>query len=226
MRSAAASKVGYHHGSLREALVSAAYQLVESRGADNFTLKDASKLAGVSVAAPYRHFEDKSDLLAAVAALGFRMLRDDCIAARDTHEPASLEGLLAMGRAYINIARQHPHVFRLMFGLDEKQSAFVNQHLAEDIKDKVPAGLCGKMQAAEDGFAIFLDSITDLIAARGGPPSDLMRLALPLWSLVHGTASLLIDEGFNRMAPDSDTDIILADAMHFMFHGYQPLQSS
>ena len=65
---------GYHHGNLRRALLDAAIALIQSEGADALTLRAAARAAGVSQAAPYRHFTDKDELLAAVAEEGFRLM--------------------------------------------------------------------------------------------------------------------------------------------------------
>jgi len=68
-------KAHYHHGELREALISATRQLVEQRGAENFTLADACRVAGVTTAAPYRHFRGKQEILEEIASRGFDELR-------------------------------------------------------------------------------------------------------------------------------------------------------
>src|SRR5215210_3614807 len=71
----------YHHGDLRRALIDTALTMVTEEGAWNFTLREVARRAGVSHAAPYNHFEDKSALLAEVAAIGFAALRQRMAAA-------------------------------------------------------------------------------------------------------------------------------------------------
>ena len=63
----------YHHGNLREALIRAALELIASKGTAGFTFSEAARFAGVSPAAPYRHFRDRDELMASVALRGFEL---------------------------------------------------------------------------------------------------------------------------------------------------------
>ncbi len=103
---------GYHHGNLREALLEAARRLIAERGPAGFTLSDAAKLAGVSPAAPYRHFKDRQALLKEIAIQGFRQLGERLGAAARAGGP---DGFLAMGRAYLAFAREEPAYYAAMF---------------------------------------------------------------------------------------------------------------
>src|SRR5271156_4886141 len=100
---------GYHHGNLREALVEAALVLIAEKGPAGFTIAEAARLAGVSPAAPYRHFRDAEALLAEVATRGFDQFRDRLAAALDA-SPASAPSQApeAVGRAYLAFAREEP----------------------------------------------------------------------------------------------------------------------
>ena len=105
----------YHHGDLRRALVEAAYALVTEEQDWGFSLREVSRRAGVSHTAAYNHFADKRDLLAAVAAQGFDLLRTrmlDAIAKVKTADDA----LMASGHAYVGFAVEEPALYRLMFG--------------------------------------------------------------------------------------------------------------
>jgi AcrR family transcriptional regulator len=105
----------YHHGDLRNALVEAALRLIAEHGAQALTLRAAARAAGVSPAAPYRHFADKEALLAAVAEDGFEKLsRRMRAAARGASDAAAR--LLAIGEAYVAFARAHSAHFHVMFG--------------------------------------------------------------------------------------------------------------
>lgn len=203
----------YHHGDLRSCLISAALTLVETEGADACTLKAASQMAGVSVAAPYRHFSDKSALLAEVAVVGFARLNNRCVAARDRYPAGSVDGLSAMGKAYVHFAGDHPHLFRLMFDMRGKQRDLIPGE-AEN-----PA--CPQTQReGHAAFEEFLATVGAVIKKKNGPESDLMRVAMPLWSMVHGAASLLIDNGFVLKAPGIVTDDVVEIATRNFFLGY------
>lgn len=111
---------GQHHGDLRNALEAAALVLVEERGPHGFTLAEASRRAGVSVAAPYKHFADREALLAALAEKGYREQRARFAAAlAGSDEPA--EQLAAFAAAYVRFAAEEGALFDITFsaGIDK-----------------------------------------------------------------------------------------------------------
>src|SRR4051812_37531896 len=109
-----ATSTSYHHGDLRRALVEAAAGLLEDKGHEALSLREAARLAGVSHNAPYRHFADRDALLNAVAANGFNEL-----GARMAEARGSL-GFRGVGEAYVAFALAHPRLFHLMFAGQKK----------------------------------------------------------------------------------------------------------
>src|ERR1700733_13631329 len=105
----------YHHGDLHSALMRAALLLVEENGVKGLALTDAARQAGVSVAAPYRHFKDKEALLAEIAADGFGMFRDALAKAVQSNPKDKLKRLVEMGVAYVEFALQHRAHFKVMW---------------------------------------------------------------------------------------------------------------
>ena len=106
------TRPSYHHGDLRAALVEAGLDVLERDGLDALSLRAVARTAGVSHAAPYHHFADKSALLAAIAAHGFDLLHEEIVArAEDT--PA--DRLQAAAVTYVGFAVERPELFRLMF---------------------------------------------------------------------------------------------------------------
>jgi AcrR family transcriptional regulator len=95
----------YHHGDLRAALLDAALGLLEED--ETFSLRAVARRAGVSPTAPYRHYQDKEALLAALATYGFDQLADRLDAAAE---------LTGMAEEYVTFALAHPGLFRLMYG--------------------------------------------------------------------------------------------------------------
>ena len=171
---AGARRDSYHHGDLKRALTSAALSLVAEKGPKGFTLTEAARRAGVSAAAPYRHFADKASLLATVAEQGFRDLHADLAAAAAVaSEPKAR--VIELGRAYVRWAVAHPDHYQVMFG-------------AENIK----ADQASLAVAAEQAFGDLLDAITRCQEAGILKGQDPRQIAGPLWSLVHGVASLAI----------------------------------
>src|SRR5437879_11602902 len=106
---------GYHHGNLKEALLQAALGLIAEKGAAGFTFADAARFAGVSPAAPYRHFRDRDELLASVALRGFTLFEAALTRAWNDGQPAAFAAFERMGRAYLEFARTEPAYYSAMF---------------------------------------------------------------------------------------------------------------
>jgi AcrR family transcriptional regulator len=103
----------YHHGSLPQALIAASVELIGRDGLEGFSLARAARAAGVTPAAPYAHFADKTDLLAAIADTGFRRLADELTAAATADDPA--DALLDLGSAYVGFVVANPALSSVMF---------------------------------------------------------------------------------------------------------------
>jgi len=174
----------YHHGNLRRALLDAALALVEREGADALTLRAAARRAGVSQAAPYRHFRDKEALLAAVAEEGFRAMTEAMRQAAAPHAGDPLGRLRACGLAYVEFATGHPAHFRVMFG-----------RVAAD-RSAHPR----LIEAAAEAFGLLVGGIRDCQNAgvvRNGDPEE---LALCAWSATHGLSALAVDGQLDKSA--------------------------
>src|SRR5579872_1580579 len=111
---AVASKGTYHHGDLRAAMVRAAMDSLEEGGESGLSLRAVARRAGVSPAAPYRHYADREALVSAVAALGYRELAERLAAAHPS--PSTAEQLTSVAVAYVQFALERPALFRMMFG--------------------------------------------------------------------------------------------------------------
>jgi AcrR family transcriptional regulator len=167
---------GYHHGNLREALIDAALVLIADKGPAAFTIAEAARLAGVSPAAPYRHFRDAEALMAEVALRGFEHFTASLTAAWNDGRPDPLRAFEAVGRAYLAFARDEPAYYAAMF---EARIAF----------DAYPA----LVSAGDRAFGILRDAADRLTATlpRDRRPPSLM-MALHVWAMSHGIASLFV----------------------------------
>ena len=183
---------GYHHGNLREALLEAAESLITESGPDGFTMADACRRAGVSTAAPYRHFEDRNALLEAVCMRAFDGLAAATGGAKEAFPDGSVESILAGGKAYLGYALENPERFRLMFGRNP------------DLKSRPHVEMAGRYC-----FQNLLHSVSAFLATRGHAGEDPMPLALRLWSLVHGVSSLAINGPMDIIAPGNDPAAII-----------------
>ena len=173
MLSVSTSEKTYHHGDLRAALLDAAIQALEA--GEPFSLRAVARRAGVSPAAPYRHFADREALDSAVAVEGFKDLQADLAAALDRVPAASPAPavITQLGIAYVTFALRRPAVFRLMFGneCDESDS--------------------DRVRASHGLHAVLNDVIEALF-----PGADAPSLSTALWSMAHGLAFLHLDGKF------------------------------
>jgi AcrR family transcriptional regulator len=192
---------GYHHGNLREALVEAALTLIAEKGPAGFTIAEAARLAGVSPAAPYRHFRDAEALLAEVALRGFERLARVLSVAWDDGRPDPVRAFELVGRAYLAFARDEPAYYAAMFEARIAQDAY-------------PALLT----AGDRAFAILRDAadrLTATLPREKRPPS--LMMALHIWALSHGIASLFVRaDPSRRKLPMSPEDLLEAGVLIYL----------
>lgn len=196
-------KEPYHHGDLRNGLIAEGLRLVETAGADGFSLREAARGLGVTANAAYRHFADKSDLLTAIAAHGFGILSDrlqaSIDAAGEEQAPARLQ---ILGRAYVAFAVERPELFRLMFG---------------------PSGLCQilRLPPTNSGSLAgqILNGILDDMVGQG-QMSAMARdgALLRVWSAIHGFGMLALD-GLEGLETEAKRDKALDGLMLFVLKG-------
>jgi len=165
---------GYHHGNLKEALVRAALELIAEKGPAGFTFADAARWAGVSPAAPYRHFRDRDALIADVARRGFENFAAALSKAWDDGRPDVMSAFDRVGKAYLDFARREPAYYAAMF----------EAGIAPDTDPQL-------REAGDRAFAVLRTAAEKLVAltpAQGRPPA--MMVALHIWATTHGIASL------------------------------------
>jgi len=196
-------KEPYHHGDLRNGLIAEGLRLVETTGADGFSLREAARGLGVTANAAYRHFADKSDLLTEIAAQGFGILSDrlqgSLAEAQDTQAPARLR---VLGGAYVAFAVERPELFRLMFG---------------------PHGLCQIMRlpptSTGPSAGQILNVLLDDMVVQGQMSADARDGALlRVWSSIHGFALLALD-GLEGLETPPKRDTALQGLMGFILKG-------
>nr|WP_280115487.1 TetR/AcrR family transcriptional regulator [Roseibium hamelinense] len=179
---------------MRGQLVSAARRLIEEHGPDGFTMSDACKLAGVSTAAPYRHFSSKEDLLTEVAKDGLIRLRQDSEARAQPLPRGTVEAIAAIGRGYVDFAIREPHIFRLMFST------------------KSHAGRIEELRSVgRQSYGVLLNEVALYLGE--SEINDLVnRTSFPLWTHVHGLSFLVIDGKLdvNNFPVDIDEAILFA----------------
>ena len=164
----------YHHGNLQEALLEASIQLIGEVGPTAFTLREVARRAGVSHNAPYRHFQDKSALLAAVAAQGYDELTEAMTKAAE-QQANPRDCLKQAGLAYIAFALRRPEHFTVMFDAPLPPQEHPDAALA-----------------SKRSFSVLLDLVQACQDKKQPLSEDSLSFALLAWSMVHGIAKLAI----------------------------------
>ncbi len=192
---------GYHHGNLREALIDAALMLLAEKGPGGFTIAEAARLAGVSSAAPYRHFRDAEAFLAAVAERGYERFAAALAAAWNEGRPEPLRAFEAIGQAYLRFARREPALYAAMF----------ETHIGFD-------AFPGLQSAADRAFGVLRQGVERLVASlpeAKRPPS--LMMALHIWALAHGIASLFCRaDAARRKLPMAPEELLEAGVLIYL----------
>ena len=201
---------GYHHGNLREALIRGALELIAEKGPAGFTIAEAARSAGVSPAAPYRHFRDRDELMADVARRGFEQFEAALKAAWTEGKPTALRAFELLGRAYLTFAREEPAYYAAMFEAGTPPSATPELRQASD------AAFAVLRQAAE--------AVCATLPPEKRPPA--LMVALHIWSISHGIASLFgRRDGGGRSTPMPPEELLEAAVLvYFQGLGIGPLK--
>lgn len=181
---AGGTRTPYHHGSLRQTLIDVSLDLISSRGVDAFSLAEAAQLAGVSVAAPYRHFRNKAAVLGAIADDGFRQLAEELRRAAAATPDAPERGLVELAMAYVDFAVRNSARFSVMFDL---------------------AGRAPQSAAGLEALAVLGDTLEEL-HERGRLTMAVDTALRATWSLAHGLAVLRIG-GMRTIAEEDSPEL-------------------
>jgi AcrR family transcriptional regulator len=191
----------YHHGNLREALIRAALELIAQKGPAGFTFAEAARRAGVSPAAPYRHFRDRDELMASVALRGFEQFEMVLLRAWNDGRPDPFAALDRLGKAYLAFARGEQAYYSAMF------------------EAGVPADTNPELrQAGERAFAVLrgaAERLCQQMPPRSRPPA--LMLALHIWAMSHGVASLFgRGDAARRPLPMSAEELLEAGVLVYL----------
>ncbi len=207
----------YHHGNLRDALILAAAELLEDSGSFAFSITDAARRAGVSNAAPYRHFRDKEDLLDNVRDLAFMGLHERLEETRGVNldRAGTAETVIALGLTYLQYARDKKAFFSLMWE-DRGQMHPERQNLRHK----------------STGFEILLNAIENHLVALGeqrelsGLNPRAVRIATQLWALAHGVATLEQNQLLDLFDKAAQAEQILIESSRALLAGTAPKDMS
>jgi AcrR family transcriptional regulator len=192
---------GYHHGNLKEALVRAALELIAKKGPAGFTFAEAARWAGVSPAAPYRHFRDRDELLANIAVRGFEQFAEALARAWNDGKPEPFGAFERLGRAYLEFARTEPAYYSAMF------EAGIPPESSPELRD-----------AGDRAFTVLRAATERLVAtmpAKDRPP--VLMMALHIWALSHGIAALFgRGDAGRRALPMSPEDLLEAAVLVYL----------
>jgi AcrR family transcriptional regulator len=192
---------GYHHGNLKETLIRAALELIAQKGPAGFTFAEAARWAGVSPAAPYRHYRDRDELISDVAKQGFVRFEQALLRAWDEGQPKPSEAFDRMGKAYLHFARTEPAYYSAMF------------------EAGIPLDANAELREAGDRAFNVLRQATEVMVAtmpaKSRPP--VMMMALHIWALSHGIASLFgRGDAASRKLPMQPEELLEAGVLLYL----------
>lgn len=174
-------KKNYHHGGLKKALIEAGLRILKTEGFRNLSLRKVAAMAEVSVAAPYRHFRNNEELLAEIAAEGFRMLKTELEKSRELFPGKVLKQFQECGIAYVQFASDNEELFRIMYG-----------NTVGDYSDYPVL-----KTAADETVMIMQSVIEECQKKKLIRKADPKELAMSAWVLVHGLSTLIIERKFH-----------------------------
>jgi AcrR family transcriptional regulator len=180
----------YHHGDVRNVLLQQAENILTDEGPTGLSLRRLARLTGVSEAAPYRHFDGKDGILAAVAIAAFERFADQLETAAESTENHE-ERIMALGAAYVQFAVENPQHFRLIFGRERPP---LDQY--PELRD-----------AADNAFEVLQRAVTSVDRKAEmtlAEAASAYNRALAAWSRAHGIAMLVIDR---MIVPPADQDL-------------------
>jgi AcrR family transcriptional regulator len=189
---------GYHHGNLRAALVEAARGLIARQGANGFSFAEAARAAGVSAAAPYRHFKDRDALLSEVALIGFQTFADHLERALESGGPSPMRAFEAVTAAYLDFAARERAYFTAMFQSGVPATA--------EVTDASERALAVLRRAAE--------GLVRHLPPAKRPPIHMM--SYHIWALSHGIAELFGREETAQRAPIAAKELLEAGAAIYL----------
>ena len=196
------TRCSYHHGDLRNALIVAAAELIERDGTLDFTMAEAAARAGVSAAAPYRHFTDKEELLRGVRELAILGLGYAADETASEHPHGSIEGILAMGHMYLAYARDKHVFFSLMWedrgDIEERREKVAEEH---------------------GGFMVLVNMVRAFCNAHGNSQVNSLHLATQIWSMGHGIATLEANRLINLFDRSIEPEALLDQSVRTMLAG-------
>jgi AcrR family transcriptional regulator len=166
----------YHHGDLKRVVIETAQEMLREDKGWQFTLREVARRAGVSHAAPYKHFPDKSALLAELAMLGFNELREQVSVAIERPLRSARAEYMAAAKAYIHFGTANPSLYRLMFSADVDKTAFPK---LDEAGASAFAALLGILERGQSSGAFKKQPVRGQAAAT--------------WALLHGFTLLAID---------------------------------
>lgn len=175
----------FHHGNLRAALIELATAELAAGRAEELSLRELATRLGVSRAAPYRHFSTKDELLQAVAAEGLQKVSVVYEHAENMDAPPK-ERLRVACRAYLDLAKQNPGLFNLLF--------FTEAYVRMPARAHAPGSAFGGFERLVAG------------ACGAKQPERARPLALAIWSLIHGFAILRMQGRIQRFADVEQTE--------------------
>ena len=173
-------KEKYHHGDLKKALIDSGRNILRKEGINALTLRSAARAAGVSHSAPYAHFADKQDLLAAISTQGFLDLQERLTLSIEKYQISPRDLLIETGWSYIQFAMSEPACFKLMFS-----GILEDEHAHPEF-----------MSAVRKTYQMLVNVVATCQKTNVLPAGSADETPVAVWSLVHGFVALHLERQF------------------------------
>lgn len=196
MSSQSARKQRYHHGDLRQALINAACEHLKREGVDTLSLRALAREIGVSQTAPYRHFETKNALFAAIACYGFELLTEKLVKVREKYRDDVVRALVEVGLTYVSWAVENPEKYQLLF-----DSSLVDFNEYPEMQQR--GGGC---------FEVVMSVVRQGVEEGEFVSAPIEQLAGNMWAGVHGISSLVQ----SKASEDLDTSLPVHMALEYL----------
>lgn len=202
----------YHHGDLKSTLIAAAIKLLKTQASDDLSLRELAREAGVSQAAPYRHFANKEELIAAIMKEGFDLQTRYMIESTEKHKDNPQEMFYQCGLSYFRMGLKHPQHFKLMFG-----------------SKVIPDECYPELQMSASGtFVTLRKTITHIQKLGVIGPGDPYHKSMNCWAVVHGFTTLYVEGRLEWLGVHSGNaeNALRALLSQYLVGSKQPMDSS
>ncbi len=191
------TKLGYHHGNLREAILKESLLWIRKKGLESLSLREIAKILGVSHSAPNKHFPKKDALIASLIEKGFIEFKESLLRGLSSVPDDPKEAFMNSGREYLRFALSNPEMYKLMFS-----DVIAN-----------PKDYPEMEEAGNQAFSVLHQAISRLQDLKIIQAWDSVDMSLMIWSLSHGYSMLCLEGRISRVAESKNPNVVAEEIL-------------